>query len=141
MAYNQLTLQERYYIEVEIKNGTSQKQIAKALGRSQGTISKEIARNKGERGYRHKQADRTAKQRHQEKEKSIKLTEDIKEFIEEKLKANQSSPEQIAGRIKRVLGVSLHHETIYRYILQDKADGGELYLHLRHKSDKNPISR
>ena len=133
MAYNQLTLQERYYIEVEIKNGTSQKQIAKALGRSQGTISKEIARNKGERGYRHKQADRTAKQRHQEKEKSIKLTEDIKEFIEEKLKANQSSPEQIAGRIKRVLGVSLHHETIYRYILQDKADGGELYLHLRHK--------
>ena len=67
MAYHQLTLQERYYIEVEIKNGTSQKQIAKALNRSQGTISKEIARNKGERGYRHKQADRTAKQRHQEK--------------------------------------------------------------------------
>jgi len=126
MAYHQLTLQERYYIEVEIRNGTSQKQIAKALGRSQGTISKEIARNKGKRGYRHKQANRIAKKRHEEKTKAIKLTEDIMQFIEEELKANQSSPEQIAGRLKRVLGISLHHETIYRYILQDRADGGEL---------------
>lgn len=49
MAYNQLTLQERYYLEIEMKNGTSQNKIAEALGRSQGTISKEIARNKGKR--------------------------------------------------------------------------------------------
>ena len=41
--------------------------IAKALNRSQGTISKEISRNKGDRGYRHKQADRFANIRHQEK--------------------------------------------------------------------------
>ena len=40
MAYHQLTLQERYYIEIEIKNGTSQNKIAKALNCSQGTISK-----------------------------------------------------------------------------------------------------
>ncbi|MEA1880554.1 MAG: helix-turn-helix domain-containing protein, partial [Campylobacterota bacterium] len=64
MAYNQLTLQERYYIEVEIRKETSQKKIAEALGRSQGSISKEIARNTGQKGYRHKQADRTAKNRH-----------------------------------------------------------------------------
>jgi len=57
MAYNQLTLLERYYIEIEIKKGTSQNKIAKAPSRSQGTTSKEIARNKGKRGYRHKQAD------------------------------------------------------------------------------------
>ena len=133
MAYNQLTLQERYYIEIELKKGTSQNQIAKALNRSQGTISKELARNKGKKGYRHKQADRTAKERHQVKVKAIKLTEAIKQFIENELVTNQSSPEQIAGRFKRVQGVSLHHETIYRYILQDKANGGELYLHLRHK--------
>ena len=117
MAYHQLTLQERYYIEIEIKNGTSQNKIAKALNRSQGTISKEIARNTGKRGYRHKQADKLTNKRHQDKAKSFKLTEDIMQFIEDELIANQSSPEQIAGRIKRVLGVSLHHETIYRYIL------------------------
>ena len=59
MKYKQLTLQERYYIEIETKNGTSQNKIAKALNRSQGTISKEIRRNRGSRGYRHKQANTT----------------------------------------------------------------------------------
>ena len=72
MTYNQLALQERYYIEIEIKNGTSQNKIAKALNRSQGTISKEITRNRGSRGYRHKQADATANKRHQDKEKEYK---------------------------------------------------------------------
>lgn len=133
MAYNQLTLQERYYIEIEMRSGASQNKIAKSLGRSQGSISKEIARNTGKRGYRHKQADRLANIRHQSKAKSIKLTEDIVSFIEQELHANQSSPEQIAGRLKRVLNVSLHYETIYRYILQDKANGGKLFLHLRHR--------
>jgi IS30 family transposase len=133
MAYIQLTLQERYYIEIEMRNGTSQKKIAKVLNRSQGTISKEIARNKGSRGYRHKQANGMANNRHQNKTKSIKLTDEIVLFIVNELHANQSSPEQIAGRLKRILGVSVHHESIYRYILQDKANGGELYLQLRHK--------
>ena len=67
------------------------------------------------------------------KKKSIKLTDDIVQFIHDELYANQSSPEQIAGRLKKILNISLHHETIYRYILQDRADGGELYLQLRHK--------
>jgi len=133
MAYVQLTLQERYYIEIEMKNGTSQKKIAKALNRSQGTISKEIARNKGNRGYRHKQANKMALKRHQDKPKAIKLIDEIICFIEYELNTNQSSPEQIAGRLKRTQNISLDHESIYRYIMQDKANGGELYLQLRQK--------
>lgn len=133
MAYIQLTLQERYYIEIEMRNGTSQNKIAKTLNRSQGTISKEVARNKGGRGYRHKQANITAKKRHEDKRKRVKLTNEIILFIENELNTNQSSPEQIAGRIKRILNLSIHHETIYRYILQDKATGGDLYLQLRRK--------
>ena len=105
MAYNQLTLQERYYIEIEIKRGTSQNKIAKALNRSQGTISKELSRNRGGRGYRHKQANTLAKQRHKDKPKAIKLNSKIIEFIQYELNSHQSSPEQIAGRIKRVLGI------------------------------------
>jgi len=133
MTYNQLTLQERYYIEIEMKNDTSQNKIAQALNRSQGTISKEIARNRGSRGYRYKQAHRSAYKRHTIKQKSIKLTDDIIQFIKDEMNTNQSSPEQIAGRLNRVFNVSLHHETIYRYILQNRVDGGELYLQLRHK--------
>jgi len=33
MRYNQLTLQERYYIKIEMKSGSSQNKIAKALNR------------------------------------------------------------------------------------------------------------
>jgi IS30 family transposase len=61
------------------------------------------------------------------------MTDEIKLFINEQLESHQSSPEQIAGRLKKMQNISLHHETIYRYIIQDKRDDGELYLHLRHK--------
>ena len=30
--------------------------------------------------------------------------------------------------------ISLHHETIYQYILTDKRQGGELYTYLRHQN-------
>jgi IS30 family transposase len=134
MKHKHLSLQERYYIEISLKSGDSQNSIASALGRSQGTISKEINRNRGNRGYRHKQANNFMSQRHKDKTKSIKLTDVIKRFIEHELSIHQSSPEQIAGRLKKLKSISIHYETIYRYILQDKQDGGELYLHLRCKT-------
>ncbi len=133
MKHKRLTLLDRHYIETSLKQGCSQTAIAKALDRTQGTISKEIKRNSGLRGYRHKQADRFTATRHQEKLKAIKLTDNIIDFIKDELSETQSSPEQIAGRLKRTQNISLHHETIYRYILKDKEDGGELYLHLRRK--------
>ena len=58
MKHQHLSLQERDYIEIELKKGTSQNKIAKSLNRKQSTISKEINRNKGKRGYRHKQTHR-----------------------------------------------------------------------------------
>ena len=45
MSYQHLSLEERYYIEIALKEGTSINQTAKALGRPQGTISKEIESN------------------------------------------------------------------------------------------------
>ena len=117
MKYRHLSLQERHYIEIELRKGTSQNKIAQALNRPQGTISKEINRNKGQRGYRHNQAHRITGERHKEKAKNIKMTDEIKQLINSELKANQSSPEQIAGWLKLKHNVSIHHETIYRYIL------------------------
>lgn len=133
MEHKHLTLLDRHYIEISLRQRVSQTAIAKALGRTQGSISKEIKRNTGGKGYRHKQAHKLASQRQRDKPKSIKLSVSIKQFIKDALYANQSSPEQIAGRLKRVKNISLHHESIYRYILQDKVDGGKLYLQLRHK--------
>jgi IS30 family transposase len=49
---------ERYYIEIERKMEVSINQIAKAIRRSQSPVLREIRRNTGQRGYRHKQANR-----------------------------------------------------------------------------------
>ncbi len=133
MSYKHLSLAERYYIEIELKMKVSINQIAKAMGRSHSTISREIQRNTGQRGYRHKQANCLAGERHVNKFKAIKLTDEIKNLIAVCLQ-NDWSPEQIAGRFQDDGIVSLHHETIYQYILADKASGGLLYKHLRHQA-------
>ncbi|WP_230990964.1 helix-turn-helix domain-containing protein [Bathymodiolus platifrons methanotrophic gill symbiont] len=71
MSYTHLCPEERYYIEIELKKGTSQNKIAEALERSQSNISREIKRNTGQRGYRHKQAEDFAQERHKNKPKEV----------------------------------------------------------------------
>lgn len=132
MSYLHLSLAERYYIEIELKMKVSINQIAKAMGRSQSTITREIQRNTGRRGYRHKQANRLTDERHVNKPKTVKLTDEIKYLISACLQKDWS-PEQISGRLHDEEIISLHHETVYQFVLTDKANGGELYKHLRHQ--------
>ncbi|KEQ13096.1 IS30 family transposase [Endozoicomonas numazuensis] len=132
MAYTHLSLEERNYIELQLKEGVSQNKIAKALGRSQSSLSRELGRNTGQRGYRHKQAHGKAEERHKEKTKSIKLTDDIKQRIERDIREDWS-PEQVVGRLEQEGVIKLHHETVYQFILEDKKTGGTLYKHLRHQ--------
>ncbi len=132
MAYTHLSLEERYYIEVQGKEGISLNKIAKALGRAPSTLSRELNRNTGQRGYRYKQADRMTLQRHIEKPKAIKITPEIQQQMRVDIE-NDWSPEQVAGRLKKEGIISLHHESIYQYILADKVNGGLLYTHLRHQ--------
>ena len=82
MSYKQLSFEERHYIEIEIKKGTFQSDIAKVLGWNQSNISRELGRNKGLKGYRHKQAHNFAQKHHKTKKKAIKLTKDITIIIE-----------------------------------------------------------
>jgi glycosyltransferase involved in cell wall biosynthesis len=48
-----------------------------------------------------------------------------------KLLRKDYSPEQVAGFLRRTGDLSISHETIYRYVWQDKAEGGNLHTHLR----------
>lgn len=133
MSYLHLSLDERHYIEIEKKNGVSINMISKSLNRGQSTISRELKRNTGQKGYRYTQANNLALQRHRDKPKSIKLTDEMTATIDGYLEKDWS-PEKIAGRLKRDGIIKLHHETIYQYILTDKANGGKLYLLLRHQN-------
>jgi len=133
MTYKHLSLEERYYIEISLKNEESYSTIAESLNRSQCSITREITRNTGLRGYRHKQAHKMAMERHQLKLKAVKLTDAVKLTISDLIKEDWS-PEQICGWLKKENKLSLHHETIYQYILEDKTSGGDLYKHLRHQN-------
>ena len=133
MCYKQISLEERHYIELELKKGIKVKEIANSLGRHKCTIYREIKRNTGLRGYRHIQANNTAITRHEEKNKNVKMTDEFKRIIDEYIKEDWS-PEQISGYLKNNNEITVHHETIYQYILADKKAGGQLYLHLRHQN-------
>ncbi len=132
MTYKHLSLEERHYIELSLKNEESHETIAESLNRSQCSITRELARNTVLRGYRHKQAHNLAMKRHQLKQKTVKLTDSVKNTVNDWIRKDWS-PEQVCGWLKKENNVSLHHETIYQYVLADKISGGQLYQHLRHQ--------
>ena len=51
MSYEQLTLEERYYLAEFLEKGMSIRAIARKLKRSPSTISRELRRDRGKRGY------------------------------------------------------------------------------------------
>jgi len=136
MRYNQLTLEKRYQISALIKAGLKQKDIAFEIGVHPSTISREIRRNNDTvRGYNAELAQIKSTKVEMQKKKRYSLTKSIESYIRAKLK-QEWSPEQISGRMKLDKGVSVVHETIYRYIYMNKKNGGKLYTYLRHKNKK-----
>lgn len=130
MYYKQLTEVERYQIYVMKKAGHSQTLIALALDRSPSTISRELHRNKGLKGYRPAQAQCFSDSRREVAYKKSKVNKPVRAWIT-KLLRQELSPEQIVDYLRRHKRLSLHHETVYRLVYADKAQGGTLYRHLR----------
>jgi len=135
MSYRQLTLQKRYHISALRKSGISQKAIAKEVGVHPSTISRELKRNSIGGIYDAERAQIETTLRHRKKKKRGAWTPAIERYVREKLKQDWS-PEQISGRMKREGRKGVSYESIYRYIYANKARGGKLYRHLRHKNRK-----
>jgi transposase, IS30 family len=136
-GYLHLTYEQRCQIHALLHSGHPQADIARQIGVNRSTVSRELARNRGGSGYRFKQAQEKASQRHQAaSERPRKMTPDVVALIETILTKEQWSPGQIGGRLEREGVVSISHETIYRHVWNDKKDGGKLYLHLRHGGKK-----
>lgn len=132
--YHQLTREQRYGINSLLKTGHNQSMIATVIGVHKSTISRELRRNRGGRGYRHKQAHSAALSRRQGKS-APRIDAGTWAFIETLIR-QEWSPEQISGWMKEDMDYSVSHECIYRYILQDKHAGGNLYYHLRCKKKR-----
>lgn len=129
MSYTQLTEIERYQIKAFLKAGYSQKAIADELNRHPSTIGRELARNTGLRGYRPQQAHRLAGER-KLLHSHTQITASCWEMIERLLREDWS-PEQIHGWLDSQALPTVSPEWIYRYIVNDKNQGGDLYTHLR----------
>lgn len=131
--YKQLTSEQRYTISVLLQNRTKQKDIAKAINVSASTVSREIRRNSGvRRHYNWETAQANAVQTRRRKPGNRSVDKDVMEEAKRLLVTEQWSPEQISGVLAKD-GKYISHETIYRMIRKDKAEGGTLYKHCRHK--------
>lgn len=116
-----------------LQNRTKQKEIAKAINVSPSTVSRELRRNSGVRGrYNWETAQANAVQAKRRKPGNHSIDKDVMEEAKQLLVTEQWSPEQISGVLAKG-GKYVSHETIYRMIRKDKAEGGTLYKHCRHK--------
>lgn len=131
--YKQLTSEQRYTISVLLQNRMKQKDIAKAINVNPSTVSREIRRNSGIRGrYNWETAQANAIRTKRKKPGNHSVDDAIKEEAKRLLVTEQWSPEQISGALAKD-GKYISHETIYRMIRKDKAEGGTLYKSCRHR--------
>lgn len=133
MSYKHLNPLDRYLIQICHEMKLSANKISKIIGRSQSTISRELLRNSNQYGYQFEMAQVATDHRQMCKFRYFKMNCFIQRIVDKHIEIDKWSPEQIAGKLKLNNVVSLHHETIYRYVLQDKLEGGILYKSLRHQ--------
>jgi IS30 family transposase len=129
MNYTQLAREQRYQINVLKRAGHNQTYIAALIGCHKSTISRELRRNRGQKGYRHYQADELAYSRQCDAYRSRIAWQTWQQV--ERLLRQDWSPEQINGYLKREQQPTVSHEWIYLYVYADKRRGGTLHRHLR----------
>jgi transposase, IS30 family len=131
-SYRQLSEAERYTISSLLVLKKSRAFIARFLKRSPSTISRELKRNrtKHDSFYRPGDAQSYAHARRRRSRRgshfSTKQMQKVTVLIEQKW-----SPEQISNVLNFSGELSISHETIYKFILKDKKNGGKLFKHLR----------
>jgi IS30 family transposase len=130
--YAQITVTERYALAALHGQGVSAAAIGRALGRHRSTITRELARNaaRNDGYYRPQLADWYARGRRSVSRRNRRLTREDLALIAACVWARWS-PEQTAGWLRRHQVLRVSHETIYRFIAADRAQGGALYTQLR----------
>ena len=131
--YNQLTSEQRYYIEVSLQNNVNKKVIAEHLNVHISTVYREIKRNSGKYRYHYQLAQKKCDE-HKHRMRGIRtFTIDMRKRIFSLLVQEQWSPEQIKGYMEQNGERCACIETIYSYIRFDRKNGGTLWKHCRHR--------
>lgn len=132
-AYVHLTPDERFRIFTWRRDGLSQAEIARRLGRSPATLSRELRRNASGRDYvphwaqsRYQARRRRCRRRARFEDRRLRRV--VVDFLQRGF-----SPEQIAGRLRAERGATvINPETIYRFVYESPLGRQEqLYQYLR----------
>jgi IS30 family transposase len=132
MRYHQITSDERYTLGVLRRQGFSDAEMARAVGRHRSTIGREFRRNSAryDGAYRPSVAqERTNGRRVQSRRNSQFGVAEWK--LVETLLREKFSPEQISGWLRLLDIIEISHQTIYSHVKRDRARGGKLWEHLR----------
>jgi IS30 family transposase len=136
--YVHLSPDERLRIYQLSRDGLSQADIARRLGRDKGTISRELRRNEVPAGYLPDLAQRRYQARRQRCRPRPRLSNralrrSVIVFLQQGW-----SPEAIAGRLRLEHGRTVvNHETIYRFVYDSPIGRQEkLYQYLRRGQKK-----
>ena len=132
-----LTREQRYGFFLMLQERKSRKAIAKTIGVSESTISRELRRNCDKRNgsYDYDLAQRKYETRLKLRGRKPVFTKEMKDIAISLLEEGYS-PEQIKGRSNVEGFAMVSHETIYRWIWEDKRKKGSLYLNLRRKGKR-----
>lgn len=132
MGYRQLTQDERYVMARLLHQGHSYRSVAMVLDRAASTISREHRRNvaRHDGRYRAEKAQQYAMARRSRSRKKSQYS--LEEWAEvARLLKRKWSPEQIAGRRRRMHQATMSKESIYRYVRRERRAGGQLWRELR----------
>lgn len=138
MSHTQFNRDTRIELAVLLNTGKSQTDCANILGMHRTNVCEEINRNKDPDGiYRGVHAHKRALARRKEAKKKYRKIEndtELRRYIVSKIR-RYWSPEQIAGRLKKMCGgfSIISHETIYQFIYEKEP---ELIKYLRHQKCK-----
>ena len=131
--YKHLNLVQRSEISALKASGMKQKNIALYVKCAPSTVSRELNRNASKRGdYFAKQAQETADDRKIRFKTKRKFTTEMQELVVNFTKEGWSV-EQIVGHCRKEGIPMVGKTTIYKFIHQDKENGGDLYTYTRHK--------
>lgn len=128
--YSRLTREQRYTIEAMNRNGANQNEIATAIGKHPSTVSRELCRLGRDTAYCFAAAHRHAEERWSGGKCADRA---LLVLAETQIRDEQWSPQQVSAWLVRQDHGRLSHETIYQHVYRDKAAGGDLHTHLRHR--------
>jgi len=133
-----LTLEDRQILEELLGKKISKRKIALKLEKSHSSILNEIKNNSQENGIynaikAHKK--KLFRKNNREKRSKIEISPGLKQYIIDKIRILQWSPQQISGKLKLQSGGKsvISHETIYQFIYSKEGRKLKLYKYLRRK--------